>query len=737
MFEKPLDGIRIAVLAADGVEKAGDPCRYTCRNSNVQSTRRAAVPPRPPAAEWIPHPPRSRVSECPEPPIVDRPWTGALSDRAAEFRAFQDASPDGFQLCDSVRDAAGRVVDFCYRYLNAAGLRLVGRSEGQMLGRRMLEVFPGLRGTDLFAAYVHVAETAEPLQREVTYSADGLDGGFRVIGVRVGDGIALTFSDVTTRLRAEAALRASEERYALVARATSSVIWDWNLVSGLHTWSAAGQATFGYPPDAMSAAIDWWYAGIHPDDRERVIAGIQRVIDDADGGQEWRDEYRFRRGDGQYADVTDRGFLVRDAGGAALRMVGTMADVTAQRQLEAQLRQAQRMEAVGQLAGGIAHDFNNLLMVIAGNLEFARADLPAAHPVRPDLDEIGHATERARALVRQLLTFSRKRPLQPQPVRLGDVVTGAERMLRRVIGEEIVLDVAVDAPDAVVVADPGQLEQVLMNLAVNARDAMLTPLHGHPGTGGTLLIQVDAVTLAPAAARAAGGLAPGHWARLRVRDSGHGMDAETRAKAFEPFFTTKAVGQGTGLGLATVFGIVRQAGGAVRVESVPGDGTTITILLPAAEGAAAPVTPPATPPPPGARTTVLLVEDEAPVRTMLRRLLERHGYTVIDARHGADALQLWRGHGIDVDALVTDLRMPEMGGRELAALLRADRPDLPVILMSGYADRLGVGGAPSAEASEVFVDKPFTADMLLAALDRVLATNDGPIARASRRAASR
>jgi nitrogen-specific signal transduction histidine kinase/CheY-like chemotaxis protein len=401
--------------------------------------------------------------------------------------------------------------------------------------------------------------------------------------------------------------------------------------------------------------------------------------------------------------------------------------VSLQRQLEAELRQAHKMEAVGQLAGGIAHDFNNLLTVISGNLELADADLPdtlpADAPLRLDLSEIGQSATRAHGLVRQLLAFSRKQAICPQRLRLGAVVLRAEQLLRRVIGEEILLTVDVAAEATWVEADAGQLEQVLLNLAVNARDAMLTARHGHPGTGGALRLEVDALTVGADEARPGEDLTPGAWVRLLVRDTGHGMDATTRARAFEPFFTTKQVGAGTGLGLSTVFGIVRQAGGAVRIESAPGAGTTFTLLFPACPAAEDRVDP-AGPPTrrAAAEGVVLLVEDEAPVRATARRLLERRGYTVLEARHGGDALLVWGEHGARVDALVTDLRMPEMGGRELASRLRAERPALPVVLMSGYVDAGWRHAAPRAAA---FVEKPFTGAALLSALEGAMAGRVG------------
>jgi PAS domain S-box-containing protein len=434
----------------------------------------------------------------------------------------------------------------------------------------------------------------------------------------------------------------------------------------------------------------------------------------------------FWRADGQPIPVEYTVEPIRHADGTILGSVVLFTDVSAhlaaereRSALEEQLRQAQKMEAVGQLAGGVAHDFNNLLTVIGANLEFAREGLDADHPVRADLDEVEAAADRARALVRQLLLFSRRQPLQQRALRLDEVVRQAERLLRRVIGEEIVLSTALDDGGAAIRADAGQLEQLLVNLAVNARDAMLTPLHGHAGTGGTLEIATDVVTLHPSEARAWSGVAPGRWVRLRVRDTGHGMDTETREHVFEPFFTTKEVGRGTGLGLATVFGVVRQMGGGIRVDSAPGLGTTFTILLPAAapaEATAAPAFPADAPPRAGG--TVLLVEDESAVRLTARRILMRAGYVVLEARHGADALAIWQRHRGEVDAVVTDVRMPEMGGPALVARLQADRADVPVVFMSGYVDE---GTRLVQGAHETFLEKPFTADGLLDAVARVTA----------------
>ena len=422
-------------------------------------------------------------------------------------------------------------------------------------------------------------------------------------------------------------------------------------------------------------------------------------------------EIEIERADGSVATIIDTAAPILDAAGRITGAVAVKIDVSDRLELEARMRQSQKMEAVGQLAGGIAHDFNNLLMVIVGCLEFVRGDLPQQSPALHDLAEISRAAERARVLVRQLLVFSRQQALELRPVDLNALIHDAEQLLRRVIGEEIVLEIAVHPTPAVVRADPGQMEQVLLNLAVNARDAMLADEHGRSGRGGTLTIATDMVTLGENGA-ATHELPRGRYVRLQVRDTGHGMDDVTRERLFDPFFTTKALGRGTGLGLATVYGIVHQSDGAIDVESAPGAGASFTILFP--ESADPLTVQPRRPtPPPRGSGTVLLVEDESAVRATARRHLERHGYTVLEARHGVDALLVWRDQRARIDLLLTDLRMPEMGGRELVARLRADAPGLPVVYMSGYPDQ---GAALADGDHEAFLEKPFSGATLLAAV---------------------
>src|SRR5437773_6131039 len=400
--------------------------------------------------------------------------------------------------------------------------------------------------------------------------------------------------------------------------------------------------------------------------------------------------------------------------GLLKRAWGTQRDITDLKRLEDQLRQAQKMEAVGRLAGGVAHDFNNLLTAILGSVELLLRELAPASPLRQDATEIKKAGERAAALTRQLLAYSRRQVLNPEVLDLNRVVADMDRMLRRLIGEDVDL-VTRPAPDLDTVrADRGQIEQVLVNLVLNARDAM--------PQGGKLTIETANVELGPGYVEAHEGARAGAYALLAVSDTGSGMDAETAAHLFEPFFTTKEVGKGTGLGLATVYGIVKQSEGYITAYSEPGDGTTFKIYLlrAAAPGAA----PPAPPAPPGKATargseTILVVEDEEAVRSLSRRALEASGYTVLAAADGPDAVRLLERYGGPIHLVLTDVIMPGMNGRELAERLVQRRPGLRVLYMSGYpGDAIVHRGA--LEPGTAFLQKPFMPEDLARKVREVL-----------------
>jgi PAS domain S-box-containing protein len=523
-------------------------------------------------------------------------------------------------------------------------------------------------------------------------------------------GLVLNTRDVTDRRRIEEALRRSEERYRLVSRATKDVVYDWHIASDAVTWNDGIATVLGYSAHDVRPQLGWWDANIHPDDRARVLATLEAAI--AGGSASWTGEYRFRRRDGSYAQVQDGGYIVRDDSGEAVRMIGSMQDITSRKQLEEQLRQSQKMDAVGRLAGGIAHDFNNLLTVIKCHSELLLEELAQASSQHEEVRDIQKAAERATALTRQLLAFSRKQLLQPRVIDLNAVVGEVEPMLRRLIGEDIGIATMLDPALGRTMSDPSQLEQLLVNLAVNARDAM-------PG-GGTLTIETANIDLDDQHELRHAVAQPGPYVMLVVGDDGCGMDADTRARAFEPFFTTKPAGQGTGLGLSTVYGIVQQSGGYISVQSEPGRGTTFRIYLPRVAAAAAPA--PAMPAPAGSTRgseTILLVEDEDAVRALAKRILERQGYRVFEARHGADALRVAEQLDGRIDLVLTDVVMPHMNGRELAERLAAIRPGGAVLFMSGYTDdeiiRRGL-----LDPEMAFLQKPFTANALARAVRDML-----------------
>ena len=393
-------------------------------------------------------------------------------------------------------------------------------------------------------------------------------------------------------------------------------------------------------------------------------------------------------------------------------------DTTARQEAEAdlhrreeQVRQSQKMEAIGRLAGGVAHDFNNLLTVIRGHGELVLRKLTGDHPMRRNLLEIGLASERAAALTHQLLAFSRKQVLQPRILDLGEVVERMSTLLQRLIGEDVELVTRRRGDLGSVRADPAQMEQVIINLAVNARDAM--------PRGGQLTLELANVELDETFAHSHAGMTPGPYVVFSVTDTGHGMDEDTKARIFEPFFTTKEAGKGTGLGLPTVYGIVKQSGGFIWVYSEPGHGTTFKIHLPRVDQAPERLSPRPGQAATGQGTeTVLLVEDEDALRALLREVLESLGYRVLEAGLGAEALRIAREHRGPIHVLLTDLVMPQMTGRELADRLSCLRPDLKVLFMSGY----GVGAAPRQEIPPdgAYIEKPFTADAMGGAIRALL-----------------
>ncbi|HEY4002370.1 MAG TPA: ATP-binding protein [Candidatus Xenobia bacterium] len=507
--------------------------------------------------------------------------------------------------------------------------------------------------------------------------------------------------------RSELALCESEERFRLIAENIDDVFWlsDGDLgrmyyVSPAYEklWGRTCQSLYDDPPSFMEAIV--------PADRAAVRANIRT-------GQRFDLEYRIERPDGSMRWIQDRGFPVHDAYGNLVRYCGVAKDISSVKQatdekerLSEQLRQAQKMEAIGSLAGGIAHDFNNLLTVINGYSTILLNAMAEDDECRADIAEIANAGQRAAALTSQLLAFSRKQLLQPRVLQLNEIIDGVARILRRLIGEDIRLVVDGQAGLGLIRADPTQIEQIVLNLAVNARDAM--------PTGGCLTLKTTTVK------GGVGEVPPGHYALLTVSDTGTGISPEIQGRIFEPFFSTKGPSRGTGLGLSTVYGIVQQSRGFITVESVPSEGATFRIYLPQVrdepqevdKSVAFPVTA-------GSGETVLLVEDDTPIRILEARILRRGGYRVLEAGGGEEALRLLEQHGANIGLLVTDMVMPGLSGRGLAKLAQDKRPGLEVLFLTGYTDDIAVHYG-ALDASLTVLQKPFMPLALLSTVREVL-----------------
>jgi signal transduction histidine kinase/ActR/RegA family two-component response regulator len=430
------------------------------------------------------------------------------------------------------------------------------------------------------------------------------------------------------------------------------------------------------------------------------------------------EERRLHRRDGSPFWALVSRTVVRDERGVVTSCDGAITDVTVSRQLGEQLRQSHKMEAVGQLAGGVAHDFNNLLTAISGYAESVRDGLPAGDALCQDASEIVRAAARAAELTRQLLAFGRRQVLSLQVLDLRTAIDGMVGMLRRLLGERIQVDTQPCERAACARVDRAQLEQIVLNLALNARDAM--------PDGGRVVIGTNVITVTDGGERPHADLNDGDYAVLWVADDGVGMAPAVRERAFEPFFTTKPQGQGTGLGLATVYGTVKQSGGAARIDSAPGKGTKVTVYLPLVNGAPSPTPEPLVelPRPSGRRAVVLVAEDEALVRELVQRALLRAGHDVLLAANGEEALALAEARTFDV--LVTDVVMPHLGGRELALRLAVSHPTTPILFMSGYASE-GEHLTTAANGRVAILNKPFTANQLLRAVESLLAPAAAPV----------
>jgi PAS domain S-box-containing protein len=529
---------------------------------------------------------------------------------------------------------------------------------------------------------------------------------------RSADSIATAIEQRQTQAALQASeklLRESQRASHIGSYALDMACWKWTSTTTL-------DEIFGIGPDYAKTLASWLEI-IHPDDRQDMndyfrqeVVGRRRPFDI---------EYRIlRQTDKQVRWVHGRGELIRNAKDELVTMAGTVQDITERKRLEGELLQAQKMESVGRLAGGVAHDFNNLLMVINGYCDLMLEGMSASNPLKEQLDEVRGAGERAAALTQQLLAFSRRQVMRPQVLELNSFLQETERLLQRLIGEDVRLVTILDPSLGKVKADAGQLNQVILNLAVNARDAM-------PG-GGRLTIETANVEIDADGAAIHPGVRAGRFVRLAVSDTGAGLDPEARRHLFEPFFTTKPAGHGTGLGLSSVYGIVQQSGGWISVYSEEGAGTQFHVYLPRVEDQEEVVAVTVDAPQQATGTeTILIAEDQDNVRRLTSRVLRSFGYRVLEAATGPEALALAEAHDGPIHLLVTDVVMPEMSGHELSLNLQRHRPSVRVLYMSGYTGNV-IARHGLLEDGVAFIQKPFTAAALAAKVREALRVTHAP-----------
>jgi len=509
---------------------------------------------------------------------------------------------------------------------------------------------------------------------------------------------------IAEREEVQRELRSSEARLAMAQQIAGLGSFEYDNARGRMLWSDELFRITERDPSVGAPSISEFWQGVHPDDLPALRGAIEDTIKrsvplDLD--------FRFKSLSGSFKYLHAIGRPVMDAKGFVVKVLGTVMDMTERRHIEDELRQAQKMEAVGRLAGGVAHDFNNLLGIIIGYAELALAEVGPGSTIRKKIEPITKAATRAASLTAQLLAFSRKQVLKPEVLSLNSVVTDLEKMLRRVIGEEIELITDVHESIPPVKADPGQIEQVIINLAVNAKDAMRE--------GGTLLIRTSEMSVDGEGPHS---LPPGRYAMLTVSDTGHGMDEETKAHVFEPFFTTKEKGKGTGLGLAMVYGIVSQSNGYVWVDSEPERGAAFHICLPAVKARQEEPAAKAEPNTVRRSETVLLVEDEQPLRQLIHQVLVSMGCKVLEAHNGDDAIRIASRKDLDIDVMLTDVIMPRMNGFELARRVYQVRPEMKVLYMSGYSDEM-IAQHDQGSGQPSYIQKPFRPEDLRAKLQEL------------------
>jgi len=618
-------------------------------------------------------------------------------DFEAQYRALFDYAPDGILIADG---------QSYYLDANPAMCRMLGYSREELIGQHATDIVVPEEVRYIDPALEKIKATANYNREWQFRRKDRTTFPAEVMATVMPDGnIMAMVRDVTARKEAELVLREREAQLRIASRVARLGAWTLDLKNGDIKWSDELCEMRGVPP-GTSPTSEQALETYAPEYREMIRDKVQLS---ASTGMPFDVELQMLAGGERRAWVRVIGQAERDTEGNVVKLHGAFQDIDERHRLEERVTQGQKMDAIGQLAGGVAHDFNNLLSIILSYAGMLISDLRESDPIRADLEQIRNAGERASQLTRQLLAFGRKQMLKPQVLDLGQVVVGMEKMLRRLLGEDIELSLLLSRSLGKVLADASQMEQVIMNLAVNARDAM--------PRGGKLSIETANVEIDASYAETRHDVEPGMYVMLAITDSGSGMDAATRQRAFEPFFTTKE--KGTGLGLSTVFGIIKQSRGHIWVYSEQGRGTTFKVFLARTDETAPAITKAVAPSSMHGSETILLVEDEEAVRTVTCSILRRQGYNVLEAQNGGEAFLVCEKYPGTIHLIITDVVMPRMSGRELAERVSPLRPNMRVMYVSGYTQTAIVHHGV-LDAGINFLQKPITPDALSAKVREVL-----------------
>jgi PAS domain S-box-containing protein len=634
----------------------------------------------------------------------------ALLKSERSFRSIVESSPMGMHMYQLHDD--GRLV---FTGANPAASRILGVDNSMFVDKTIEEAFPQLTETEVPQRYREAAAQGITWETEqIDYDEGGIRGAFEVTAFQTSPmRMVALFNEITVRKQAEEAMRSSEERLKILFESAPDAYYLMGLDGVFIDGNRAAEEMLGYDKSELIGRSFAEVDLLPPEELPRAIENLGRSLSGKSTGP---DEFDMVRKDGRRVPVEIRSHPVTMQGKTVI--LGIARDITdrrraeeEQRELQARLEEAHRMEAVGRLAGGVAHDFNNMLSAVLASAALAGNELPRGGPGSESIQMVIRAAQRAAELTKQLLAFSRKQIIEPRVINLSHLVEHLHTMLARLIGEDVIIEVSAQEDMGSIRADPGQMEQLVLNLALNARDAM--------PDGGNLRIETADVELDDEYCERHPDATPGAHVMLAVSDSGVGMDEETRARIFEPFFSTKEMGKGTGLGLASVYGIATQHGGRIEVQSTPGEGSCFRVYFPRVldepERAAAPA--PARPN--GGSETVLVVEDEELVRIVAVKVLERAGYVVLAASSGDDALALAARHEGTIDLLLTDVVMPHMDGRELATRLAKKQPGLKTLFTSGYSHNVIADHGVLDEGLQ-FLAKPYSSESLAARVREVL-----------------